>query len=609
MRHGLRSDVRYVVHQRVRPVMRTDQPPQKVFWFTVLGVWGLGVIGFTDAGLGRLDAAFSSIALFVLGAELWDVPRPLPAAVEAARFLAPALTFGALVALLARGGLRSLLRLRQRVLPAERLLLGDGPSNRKLLAGETGSGRLVHVDSGLEEALEVSAQSWRVSICEAPERTDRIRALGLHRSRRVYIATGSDARDLQVLEKLLAELADAPDSRCEEVQVDIDGMDFANKARAMVVAPVPRVELRSFLRLECSLLVDRHPPLDIPSRDWGTIVRVAVVGWCSTAEVLVQELARTCVYMDQRSLDVTVFLDESDVAAFERFREGLEGLLAADDAGSGLPRLGHVVCRPDRLSQTALRRGMGGSGRRDDGFARIYLLSTPAELDLLAGDALVQAMLAADHPLHAPARDGRDPALRIVEWREGRMNEEDLEGELTVRFAPLWEDVEAFRTLGHRLVELVKRYNDLGGPQTVGATGWDLYETLPQALHLFLKLRELGFDWRPLENAHFQALDALHQAVEEKLEALAVLEHQRFIVQRLVDGWSLVGSWAAVEAEDIARQSAKERFRVHPELRQPATERGHAYNVESARRLPDIVEAFPEQPGSSAGRASEAEGA
>ncbi|BCJ52978.1 hypothetical protein Asp14428_44530 [Actinoplanes sp. NBRC 14428] len=255
----------------------------------VLGYRGMGTLlaGQDEFANNLWDRLYYTLQLFVLGAPPLDEGGTLPASLQAARFLAPAVTIYAVVETVRLLFATELTRLRARRSRGHAIVCGDSMVADALTARlAEGGRRVVRVVRPEERA---GGRRGMLVVPGDSTRTGLLRGAGIHRAESLYVCSGDTARNLSVVLAVAGVERKGP--LRVHVQVDDPELCLALQARRLGRREEDRLAVNFFNwheRAAHALLSDRLPPMH-PDRP----TRVMVIGASWFARTLIVELART----------------------------------------------------------------------------------------------------------------------------------------------------------------------------------------------------------------------------------------------------------------------------------------------------------------------------
>ncbi|MEU2614252.1 RyR domain-containing protein [Micromonospora sp. NPDC007271] len=574
------------------PVAGFSRPAAR--WLRVVfGVIGLvslvlGYLGFErlhqdqpDAIHDLYDVLYYDIQLFVLGAEPFQEPGPYPWQLQVARFTAPLFTLLAVFEasrLLLAAEIR---RLRARRARGHALVCGDSQfahmlADRLFADGE----RVVVVRSEPFGPLEYRRRRY-LGVIGDPTSAEVLRGAGLPRARTIYACTGNDDRNHAIANTASRLIQDRRQPPRVYVQVHDPEMCLSLQARRLGAAGSSRLRLDYFHvdDIAARALHRHHPLRPAPGRP----AKVLIAGNGTFRRALLVETARhwracradprTGVPVPPLQVDLVApdaatelalatsrypFL--STVCQLTAYDRDLDGLTELPQLSTGgYDRI--YLCAPDERTglqfvldtpalwrgaessvfvpvyrQAALAAAFHGDSRHDlldevHGKLRLYPVLTHAcEAPLIAEDLTERlAQQIHDRYLHAQRRAGVRPgdAPAMVNWPQ--------------------------------LPESLRRANR-AHVQDIAA-----------------KLLNLGCVVAPRHGSTGDA-SAAGQAIDDRIDELARLEHERWCRERQAEGWTY-----GAPRDDTRRR--------HPALRpwDELTPEVQEQNREEIRALPDVL--------------------
>ncbi|BCJ62742.1 RyR domain-containing protein [Micromonospora endophytica] len=556
--------------------------------FGVVGLTALvlGYLGFQRFGQLRpgtihdaYDVLYYDLQLFVLSAEPFEQSGPLPWQLQVARFLAPLFT---LLAVAEAGRLllaAEIRRLRARRASNHALVCGDSQfaqmlADRLFADGE----RVVVVRSEPFGPLEYRQRRY-LGVIGDPTSAEVLRGAGLPRAHTIYACTHDDDLNHAIANTASRLITDRRPPPRVYVQVHDSEMCLSLQARRLGAAGSSRLRLDYFHVDDIAArALHRHHPLR-PVADRPP--RVLIVGDGSFRRALLVETARHWrtrrgepggvdppLRVDLVAPDASTelalatsrypFLDTvCQVAAYDRAVEELTGL---EQLGSGgYDRI--YVCVPDETSglQFVLDTPALWQGARSAVFVPVYR----------------QAALAA--AFHGdPRHDLLDEVhgkLRLYPVLTRACDARLIAEDLTERLA---------EQIHERYLHAKLRSGARLGTAPAMVTWSRLPESLRRANRSYVqdiaaKLLDLGCVVAPRHGSSGD-VTAAGRAIDDRLDQLARLEHERWCRERRGEGWTY----------GRPRDDVRQR---HPELR-PWDELSpdiQEQNREEIRTLPDVL--------------------
>jgi voltage-gated potassium channel Kch len=518
----------------VRPLWRDLRGPTLLFlWLAVLV---LGTIGFTQpdgGGLAWWEALIRSFQLFAFAGG--EVTADAPWMLNVARVLGPLLIGYAAVR-----GLLALSREQARLLGMRFLLrnhvivAGLGDVGFRLASALNDAG--AHVVAIDRNATNLSIEGCRergigVMVGDATD-PDVLRAVRIDRAEHLVVAPGLDAVAIDVIASA-ARVVDGRRQRPLNVFTHIEDRALWQAMEAWTLTDGSdldvRIQLFNLYEAAIRLLLAEHPPFTDADADGRRGPNVLVVGDSAIAEILVVNIAR--LWRNAR--------------AFERSR--LELTVAGPEASATCERLLarfpqlEWVCRltaweidldSPTLHESEIVTGAGA----------IYVAFADEAEGLAAALQLARAGLPAD-TITLTINDERLGAARLAADGTGS-SRIAVFGILSRTLIPgvLLDGLN--ETLAQAMHDSYRRNQLARGadPASPALAPWrDLHEDLRDSNRAFAygipeKMRAIGCVVVPTTLVELQDSEAIFKPPE--LEELARLEHDRWMRDRVADGWS-----------------------------------------------------------------------
>ncbi len=572
------------------PLAGFSRPTSARWLRVVFGVIGLlslvlGYLGFQRLGQERdaihdvWDVLYYDLQLFVLSAEPFQEAGPYPWQLQVARFTAPLFTLLAVVEtsrLLLAAEIR---RLRARRARGHALVCGDSQfahmlADRLFADGE----RVVVVRSEPFGPLEYRKRRY-LGVIGDPTSPDVLRGAGLPRARTVYACTGNDDRNHAIANTANQLIQDRRHPPRVYVQVHDPEMCLSLQARRLGAAGSSRLRLDYFHvdDIAARALHRHHPLRPAPARP----AKVLIAGKGAFRRALLVETARHWrrhpagagepappLHVDLVAPDATTELALAasrypfltTVCQLCPYDVDLDGLVRLPQlAAGGYDRI--YLCPPDE--RTGLQ----------------FVLDTPALWRAVESAVFIpvyrQAALAA--AFHG---DAHHDLL------------DEVHGKLCL-YPVLTRACDA-RLIAEDLTErLAEQIHDryLLAQQRAGVSPGDApamvdWSRLPESLRqanrahvqdIAAKLLNLGCVVAPRHGSTGDA-SAAGQAIDDRIDELAQLEHERWCRERQGEGWTY-----GEPRDDIRRR--------HPALRpwHELTPEVQEQNREEIRALPDVL--------------------
>ncbi|WP_405106788.1 RyR domain-containing protein [Micromonospora sp. NBC_01405] len=559
-----------------------------VFGVIGLGAFILGYVGFErllesrpDTAHNPYDVFYYDLQLFVLGAEPFQDAGPYPWQLQVARFAAPLFTLLAVAE-----ASRLLLAAESRRLRARRarnhvLVCGDSQfahmlADRLFADGE----RVVVVRSVPFGPLEYRLRRY-LGVIGDPASPAVLRGAGLSRAHTVYVCSEDDDRNHAIANTASRLIQDRRQPPRLYVLVHDSEMCLSLQARRLGAIGFNRLRLDYFhVDDVAARALHRHHPLPRPS---GRPARVLIAGTGSFRRTLLVETARHWrarladtpaghlpppLRVDLAAPDASTEL--ASVASRYPFLTAACEITAYD---LELDRL----ARFDRLDRRRYDRIYICAPDETNGLQ--FVLDTPALWQSAESSVFVpvyrQAALAA--AFHGDARhdllDEVHGKLRLYPVLTHACDARLIAEDLTERLA---------RLIHERYLQAQQR----AGVRPGGAPAMVGWSRLPESLRranrahvqdIAAKLRNLGCVVAPRRGGTGDA-SAAGEAIDDRIEELARLEHERWCRERRGEGWTH-GEFR----DDIRRR--------HPALR-PWDELSldvQEQNRAEIRALPDVL--------------------
>jgi hypothetical protein len=507
-----------------------------------------------------------------------DVPANLP--LQIARLLLPlvaAYTTIRFVALLAH---QNLSFLRMKLLNDHIVFLGAGRAACSIASRIQTTNHRTSVI-----ALDILVSSKRMQFLQEKRNVQVVKGdatdpsvlkrLNLAKASEIYIFTGNDQRDLDILYEVVRLIPDH--GRKPDLHVDIDDKSLvrtANLSKALWMYQANHGKLRWFSSQAqtARMLFLTHPPKRASSGKQDSPVHVGVIGMSPLAQEIVLQAIRHCVYFDMRPISVSIFAKERSL--FEQFllrhpvldsqREdaaygGLTPIVKIDfytfDPASSAPApvreatplsIVYATGETDQVCQIASYRFrqalmvtghgtvetvccLGGTHYTDVEEALAEQRDSDKNIDFYQNITLfhtASALFGANE--ESPGSDADrfgihvDAAYTAIGKKENKelfvSGKKQIQGKVAQAIQS--EFIEAMTKWETELAEDFRWSSRHAGD------------------HLFVKLRELGFSLQAGNGGiSAGALEELQLAIEAKMDSLKRVEHRRFCLERLLDGW------------------------------------------------------------------------
>ena len=525
--------VRRVWRGRLRPLWKEVRAP--LVLLLALAVIVLGTIGFSKPAGGGLEwweGLIKSVQLF--GFAGGDVSSESPLTLNIARLLGPLLVGYAAIRgllLLSREQIR---RLGFRFLRRNHVVvagLGDVGFRLAATLNEAGA-RVIALDRDpTHPSIEGCRERGIGTLIGDATDVDVLRAVRVDRAKYLIVTPGVDSVAIDVI----AAATEAAGERASNplltyAHIEDRALWQAMAARSLVEGRDPdlRIELFNLYEVAARLLLDEHPPFAAGANGAGP-APILLVADEALAEILILNMAR--LWRNARSdrdqlVELTVAGPDAS-AICERAYEQHEGLrnvcrLSPVDGDPGGRRLYDLAC--------ATR------------FAAIYVALADEARGLASALQLAQAP-GPPAPLTLVINDERLGAATLAGGaRERRAIE--IFGILSRALAPDLMLQGLNETLAREMHASYRRNQIARGadPADSRLVAWDeLSDDLKSSNRAFAdgipeKMAAVGFVAVPSALVDLDGVDSLF--APDEVEALAVLEHERWVRDRARDGWS-----------------------------------------------------------------------
>ena len=476
-----------------------------------------------------LDVLYYDLQLFVLGSEPLEGPGPYPAALEIARLTAPAVTVYAFVEAGRLLFATELARLKARRSREHTIVCGDGLVAQTVARRLVAAGRRV-VTISTTEALHPPAARGRGPLLVLGDARDPdvLRAAGIERATALYACTRDSATNTAIaLAAARTPVSASRPSLAIYARVTDPDLCLTLQARYLGQAEVPGVRLDFFNvdDLAARKLLADDPPRPIDGRP----PRIAVLGATAFGRAVIVEVARRWRMHDtDGAMPLPLMLVDEDAEPalqevgyrYPFLRHVCEVTTHRGELPASLPPPDRVfVCYDDeeralRTALTAERLWHGGPGsvvvrldrlatlreavdRRDEVFSVLHLFGPAhaASDPALIGDDLVERLARVIHDRYLLARRHAAATTDTAPTPGAAAPEQSL---------MTWDE----------LPEPLRRANR--------AQAEDIGRKL-RAIHCVLSPRIGPGDGYLL--------------AEEEIQRLAVLEHHRWVAERISAGW------------------------------------------------------------------------
>lgn len=537
---------------------------------------GLGFLGFwtdhpCEGASGSLrEAALQTLRLFTLNVDPKDLCNPQT---WWASFLAPVFSAGVLIIAFSRLFFpwwhARMLWFR----PADDLFLGGGDTAAAIArrwqhaspAGALRRRKTVGLDPRPEAPLTLAMEEgWKSAFTFAGDALSNhdLERVNAARARNVWVTTGDDLRNLEVARRvsLLAGSAQPEGSDCR-LLVHLRDRHLARASRSAFRSSAVHTEYFNMPRLAARALLRRHPPPYLAAsgnrRTRDEPMHLCIVGADDLACAIVTHAAVHCVYDEAPAACVRITL--VGTGADERYRDILRRHPVLDPGTRTDPRFADVLpiahlqsldCDESEITPGAWRALQALAP-----FAIVYVAAGD-DLSTRSAALRVAALRDSERPNAGTVprilecrREASASSLSTVVndaasfdiWDECLDARESYPGEHADDVAKaIWffgYEVERDQRIGDesRLSEAWRASKAKWATREEELRWSDRYA----ADHIAVKLRLVGLE--PDEFGPGTMTEArewpLATAIQASIDFLAGVEHRRFLVERLMDGW------------------------------------------------------------------------
>jgi hypothetical protein len=546
-----------------------DRPRTMVrLLFILMGIAALvfALWGFSTAGAGDPvswdRALLLALQLFVMNVDSNDITS---CQTRIASLLAPAATAGTVALAFHASIVR---RWRYLVLlfrPADEAFLGGGDMAGAILEQQRDDRsrrrRLIGLDIAPEQRLHRAMRSggWKGHVFVGDALTETcLHDLNVADARKVWVMTGDDLRNLEIVRRLLDLRAARKNAVLQDIAVHLrdPGLGRARQTLSGVATSGTHVEYFNLPRLAARRMLMDHPPR-YPRAGSKRPLHLCAVGDSEITRALLAHAAMHCVHAEEPELAVRLTLVARDArAVVERLHRRYPALATADPGDGALVRLLplatiealdadpahvslpqwealqleqpfdsiYVAAEHDLSTFAAARRVLA---LRDASAARRSAPIAPV------GPAQVVACIN-DHRPYPSGDAGAWPAA---------VKRFDVFSECFARDEPY---------PGAHSDEMARIIHSFYSDSAPGGSAPRPWADQPDAFrwssrlcgdHIEVKLAVLGL------SAWTAAMADIEAAVADNLELLMRLEHRRFVAERLLEGWLPLAERHAVRDE------------------------------------------------------------
>lgn len=583
------------------------------FGFFLLGLYGF----FVAANHSFITAFYLTLQLLVLNGS-GDVFANAAWQVQLAAVALPVFTIGTVIAAITKViGLQwNMVRLQLR--PRKHVFLGVGKVPAGIIDAFKGKSGFTAV------AIDIDTERHRVQLIKDCENVMLIQrdiddsyflsALRLHKAKFIYCFTGDDQRNINIARKVveIIQLKSKKDYPKLFVNVESKSMiEIVSREEAFArYKSEGRGQINWFSSNQQSALalIQKYPPRRLPlnAESRATTLHVAIVGQPPCISEFILNLVKQSATLRQEKLFISVF--GSSRQQHEQFLRDNYPFTASDaklPCGNALQNV-QLKFFPIGSNGVAPSSIQDAFAAQDETTFNIFYVFGYSDYDALnAAMRVKQVMLAlsdqqnlyeaknlkqrpyvprvvvrlpGDHYLNHP-----ESSLHGVDCFHGvrdilLFENEDYPGETIERMAiyihaafsvvggDFKNDSAAYNHYKLAVTDTVIKMQKAGHVESWSALSeFQKTSSIQSAEHVFIKLRELGYELVPRTQVGADS-DVLHELCSKindhaVKDALFEMEHRRFVLERVVDGWLLSPQWASAEP------SSEERVKLERELK------------------------------------------
>ncbi|MDO5055103.1 MAG: hypothetical protein Q4D86_07260 [Pasteurella oralis] len=532
--------------------------------FFCLGLWG-----YSEQHLSFIDALYSNIKLIVINGEEhapnWQI--------ELARFALPLFTIGAVVKLFVQVIGQKITFLSLKLFPPHMVVFSTTKLAfvSSILANRPGKKLFIDISKeGIAYYGELPDRNYK--LLHLPELSfEQLNSLNLKSAETIYLVALQDETNIALAQSIIP-LLNRTNSK-PRLLINVANRLISRIANQEHIFEQYRSEKGEIvwgnaIHSAARLLLQKRPPLRESSLSTNGILHIGIVGFTRLTGQLILNIMRNCVYLNIHQIYLSIFSQHPE--AYEQFLQENPLLLKENQrkqiyGGGGFPlEANHYVCRETHISPALLTDVIAKYGE----FNHIYVTDDIDYMVLEACYKIRQSLTALQVPAYLTAclfeKD-----LAYVEKLNLVAQANKVENQDIYYFSMIQSSINypyeeahdvlsliihtAYQAVHSRAFPSIKSVEF--GPQFASAflehidsANKDWRESLQEGFrhsnrcaadHLFIKLRELGFELVHQKECGSQDLliAELHYAIQQHLTSLLRLEHQRFYQERLTDGW------------------------------------------------------------------------
>ncbi|AKD37531.1 hypothetical protein I926_01005 [Pasteurella multocida subsp. multocida OH4807] len=532
--------------------------------FFCVGVWG-----YHEYHLSFTDAVYSSIKLIVINGDI-HVPNWQ---VELARFALPLFTIVAVIKLFLQIIGQKLTFLTLKLCPARMVMIGTTRSAVISSIFINYPGKKLFVDISLEGIPyydELPNQNYR--LLHFPEIAfSDLKSLNLKSADVIYLVAQRDEMNIALAKSIIPFFSRR--DRKPRLLINMTNqlmLRIASQERLFQQYRSQHGEIiwGNAIHSAARLLLQLRPPLPYSSLLSNGVLHIGIVGYGRLTPQLVLNIMRNCVYLNISEIHLSIFSQSAE--QYEQFLQENPVLLKENQnkhiyGGGVLPvYVRYYSCRETHISPALLADVMMQYGH----FNHIYIVD---ENDYVVFETLykVSQGLTALQVKSSLTACFAGKALNDIEKLNDAIQKNSIENQDIYYFSIIQSNINypyershdvlslsihtAYQTIHSRQFPSIKSVEF--GPkfahaflENIESANRHWRESLAEGFrhssrcaadHLFIKLRELGFELVYQKESRFDELliAELNCAIQQYLVQLLKLEHQRFYQERLTDGW------------------------------------------------------------------------
>ncbi|WP_449358548.1 NAD-binding protein [Alishewanella longhuensis] len=458
------------------------------------------------------------------------------------------------------------------------IFFGAGKTARAIARSLQADQRLLVVDNKLavEQLSELTSRHKLMHFMEDCTDLSFIKKLSLSKAKDIYIFTGDDQRDLDV-GLMLAEFLVLKNqhTKLPRLIIDIDNTELVQVAQHDARFTTYREKGGELVWFSTQLqvarqLINQHPVLTTSSREReATPVHVVLVGFCLQQQQILRQIVRTSVYLSRKTLHITVL--SNNLEQFQQFNLKNPVFHQNSDLDSIKETLDidikHFLIDPNSACIDVLANALNEHAIQHIDCVYVHdendykclfhsqrMLQTLAAIDsktrvvaLIKGSHLENQHIATNFVTNAKVY----PGLTVCHAKDILVHQnEAYPCEFSDRLGVMIHT--AYMALDHYIEPLENRWDsfDLHFMKVRAKAKVNWLKELDTALmwssrfaadHFLIKVRELGFELKSFElatgNEREIIIAQLSKSLIANLLAMMELEHNRFVAERLIDGW------------------------------------------------------------------------